>query len=154
MGRTSQTDPKQPFRLLAWTSLLDEDLPGGRWSDLMIGPKFPVSWLPITLPRAPWPLLPLRTHSSHSYDRRYRRRSRPDLSSASRRRELPRDGCANSRETEDSPATGDRLLAKYGGGVVCPWPGKSLPEEKLARQPGLVLRHVGITQCLKRRDAA
>src|SRR5215468_11112293 len=38
--------------------------------------------------------------------------------------------------------------------VVCPWPGKSLPEEKLAWQPGLVLRHVSITQRLKRPDAA
>src|SRR5260370_6948948 len=84
----------------------------------MIGPKFPVSWLPNIVPRAQRPLLPLRAHSSHSYNRRYRRRTpRPDLSSASRRRELPRDGCANSHETEDGPATGDRLLAKYGGGV-------------------------------------
>src|ERR1700756_4757920 len=33
--------------------------------------------------------------------------------------------------------------------VVCPWPGKSLPEEKLSWQPGLVLRHVSITQRLK-----
>src|ERR1700730_12977271 len=38
--------------------------------------------------------------------------------------------------------------------VVCPWPGKSLPEEKLSWQPGLVLRHVSITQRLKRPDAA
>ena len=31
--------------------------------------------------------------------------------------------------------------------VVCPWPGKSLPEEKLSWQPDLVLRHVSIS-CL------
>src|SRR5260221_5476043 len=38
--------------------------------------------------------------------------------------------------------------------VVCPWPGKSRPVGKLARQPSLVLWHVGITQRLKRPDAA
>ncbi len=27
-------DPKRAFRLLAWISRLDQDLPGGRWSDL------------------------------------------------------------------------------------------------------------------------
>jgi len=70
------------------------------------------------LDRAPRPALPRRTQSSHSYNRRYRRRTpRPDLSSASRRRELPRDGCANSHETEGSAATGDGLLARHGGGV-------------------------------------
>jgi hypothetical protein len=37
--------------------------------------------------------------------------------------------------------------------VVCQWPGKSLPEEKLAWQSGLVLRHVSITQRLNRPDA-
>src|SRR6266478_6143553 len=102
----------------------------------MIGPKFPVSWLPITVPRAPRPLLPLRTHSSHSYNRRYRRRTpRPDLSSASRRRELPRDGCANSHETEDGPATGDRLLAKYGGGVSMARKVSSGRKARLATRP-------------------
>ena len=70
------------------------------------------------LDRAPRPTLPRRTQSWHSYNQRYRHRTpRPDLSSASRRRELPRDGCANSHETEAGAATGDGLLAKYGGGV-------------------------------------
>src|SRR6516165_3227543 len=78
----------------------------------------PVSWFPVTVPRAPRPLLPLRTHSSHSCNLRYRRRTpQPDLSSAWRRRLLLPDGCANSHETEDGPAIGGRLLAKYGGGV-------------------------------------
>jgi hypothetical protein len=27
-------DPKRAFRLLAWISRLDQDLPGGQWSDL------------------------------------------------------------------------------------------------------------------------
>ena len=32
--RSTAVDPKRPFRLLAWISCLDQDLPGGRWSDL------------------------------------------------------------------------------------------------------------------------
>src|SRR6267378_4105758 len=30
----AQVDPKRAFRLRAWISRLDQDLPGGRWSDL------------------------------------------------------------------------------------------------------------------------
>jgi hypothetical protein len=53
---------------------------------------------------------------------------------------------------QKAAATWDDLLAKHE--VVCPLSGKSLPEEELAWQPGLVLGHVSVTQRLKRPDTA
>src|SRR6266436_8393266 len=106
-----KSTPKRAFRLLAWISV-----PPIRIATSLAGGVYRATLA--RLDRAPRPSLPRRTQSSHSYNRRYRRRTpRPDLSSASRRRELPRDGCANSHETEGGAATGDGLLAKYGGGV-------------------------------------
>src|ERR1700756_2956607 len=104
-------DPKRAFRLLAWISV-----PPIRIATSLAGGVYRATLA--RLDRALRPSLPRRTRSSHSYNRRYRRRTpRLDLSSALRRRELPRDGCANSHETEGGAATGDGLLAKYGGGV-------------------------------------
>src|SRR5215472_2935586 len=90
-------DQKPAFRLLAWISA-----PPIRIATSLAGEVYRATLA--RRDRAPRPALPRRT-------------PRPDLSSASRRHELPRDGCANSHETEGGAATGDGLLPKYGGGV-------------------------------------
>src|ERR1700746_1650799 len=118
-------DPKRAFRLLAWIFV-----PPIRIATSLAGGVYRATLA--RLDRAPRPSLPRRTQSSHSYNRRYRRRTpRPDLSSASRRRELPRDGCANSHETEGGAATGGGLLAKYGGGVSM---ARKVPSGRKARR--------------------
>jgi hypothetical protein len=113
----------------------------------MIDPKFPVSWLPITVPRAPRPLLPLRTHPSHSYNRRYRVERRGQIS-LQFRVGASYLGMVAQIVTKQKTVLPPGVVSLQNMEVVGPWPGKSLPEEKLARQPGLVLRHVGITQRL------
>src|SRR5215471_16157176 len=103
--------PEAVTRALAWISA----------PPIRIATSLPVGVYRATLARpdrAPRLALPQRTQSWHSYNRKYRRRTPPpDLSSALRRRQLLRDGCANSHETEGGAANGDGLLAKYGGGV-------------------------------------